>query len=47
MTLYEKVIEDVHTDVDESVLRKDLMAALQSDSIKEDEVKHLFKMFYK
>lgn len=46
MTLYEKVIEDVHVGVDESVLREDLIAALQSDSIKEDEVKHFFELFY-
>lgn len=46
MTLYEKVIEDVHVGVDESVLREDLIAALQSDSVKEDEVKHFFELFY-
>lgn len=46
MTLYEKVIEDVHVGVDESVLREDLIAALQSDSIKEDEVKYFFELFY-
>ena len=46
MTNYEKVIEDIHQHVDESMLKTDLAIALFDESTKEEEVKQLFKMYY-
>ena len=46
MTNCEKVIEDIHQHVDESILKTDLMVALLDESTKEKEVKRLFEMHY-
>ena len=42
MTLYEKVIEDIHTHVDRTILKEDLIAALFDERTKKEEreVKH-------
>ena len=46
MTNYEKVIEDIHQHVNESILKTDIMVALLDESTKEKEVKRLFEMHY-
>ena len=46
MTLYEKVIEDIHIHADEAILKEDLISALFDENIKREEVIQLFKSYY-
>ena len=46
MTLYEKVIEDIHTHVDRTILKEDLIAALFDERTKKEEIIQLFKNYH-
>ena len=46
MTLYEKVIEDIHTHVDRTILKEDLIAALFDEKTKKEEIIQLFKNYH-